>query len=275
MKIRLVKNLPSALTLILSGFVISIRAAFYWTLYDFDVINDTNETCHGFEIELEGMHKEDITYTFGAPMSRYGDPPLEDKFDIYGNVVGCYLCYRAEFDEENKQFIQKTLAVRSAQQKGEGHYACDFKDSVGDNYDKSCCERFGLGFLFGFTNPSKTTSWNMISQLSNFETSKPYSVGATSPYSMETVMAWVQQLFETYHNNNFSDPIYLQDAKAYSGQPNYTMRQLMPNKYVVSLPLTVDQCAIKLEFPCDEDGKAIHNRDDIIEAIDCFEMIGR
>jgi hypothetical protein len=447
MKIHLARNLPSALTLILSTFVISTRAAFYWTLYDFDVINDTNETCHGFEIELEGIHKEDITYTFGAPMSRYGDPTREDKFDSYGNVVGCYLRYRAEFDETNKQFIQKTLAVSSAQPQRDGHYACDFKDSVGDEYDKSGCERFGLGFLFGLNNPSKTTfrwlienpevpgelmpfsanvtipapiwtllpqgepttieeqvspvvranfsaepnkdcskygealwvkastffegmqnstenryweggmpirtdqsmsklwdeiqailmqqsgtreevtnvqqflsqtlekrlyhtpsnvdisalmekllwhndallellnkirsqmesspSWNMISQLSNFETSTPDSVGTMSPYSMETVMAWVQQLFETYQNNNFSEPIYLQDARTYSGQPNSAMRQLIPNKYVVSLPLTADQCAIKMEFPCDEDGKTIHNRDDIIESIDGFELIGR
>jgi hypothetical protein len=41
--------------------VITKRAVFYWTLYYFDIINDTNKTCHGFEIELEGMHKVWIT----------------------------------------------------------------------------------------------------------------------------------------------------------------------------------------------------------------------
>ena len=51
------------------GFLISRRAAIYWAFYVFDIINDTNETYHGLEIELRGMHKEDITYTFGSPMS--------------------------------------------------------------------------------------------------------------------------------------------------------------------------------------------------------------
>lgn len=447
MKTHLARNLPSALTLILSSFVLSTRAAFYWTLYDFDVINDTNETCHGFEIDLEGIHKEDVTYTFGAPMSRYGDPTREDKFDSYGNIVGCYLRYRAEFDEANKQFVQKTLSVSSATAQGDGRYVCDFKDSVGDDYDKSGCERFGLGFLFGLNNPSKTTfrwlienpevpgalmpfsanvtipaptwtlmpqdaptttkeqvlpslranfsaepnsdcfkygealwvktstffeekensmdnrdwkggmpiradqlmptlwdeiqaillqqngtreevinvqqflsqtledglnkalsktdisalleklvwhnealvkllkkiqsqmesspSWNMISQVSNFETTKPFYVGPPSSYYTETVMGWMQQVLETSQNSNVSEPIYRQDDNIYSGRIYSAMRKLMPNKYVVSLPFTADQCTLKMEFPCDEDGNTIHIRDDIIESIDGPELIGR
>ena len=35
-------------------------------LGNFDVINDTGHTAHGFEIELEGLHVEDITDTFGG-----------------------------------------------------------------------------------------------------------------------------------------------------------------------------------------------------------------
>lgn len=61
-------------------------------------------------------------------MSRSGDSIKEDKVDSSGNVVGCYLRYRAQFDEVSQQF-----------------------------YEISGCERFGLGFLFGLNNPLRTT----------------------------------------------------------------------------------------------------------------------
>lgn len=35
-------------------------------LGNFDVVNDTGYTAHGFEIELEGLHSHDITDTFGG-----------------------------------------------------------------------------------------------------------------------------------------------------------------------------------------------------------------
>lgn len=48
-------------------------------LGNFDVINDTGKTAHGFEIELEGLHASDITDTFGGvgrgfPSGRGFDP---------------------------------------------------------------------------------------------------------------------------------------------------------------------------------------------------------
>ena len=48
-------------------------------LGNFDVINDTGSTAHGFEIELEGLHSSDITDTFGGagrgfPSGRGFDP---------------------------------------------------------------------------------------------------------------------------------------------------------------------------------------------------------
>ena len=36
-------------------------------LGNFDVINDTGKTAHGFEIELEGLHRSDISDVFGGP----------------------------------------------------------------------------------------------------------------------------------------------------------------------------------------------------------------
>ena len=46
----------------------------FGSLSNFDVINDTGEVCHGFEIELEGVHPAEIAFTFGSPYIRYGDP---------------------------------------------------------------------------------------------------------------------------------------------------------------------------------------------------------
>jgi hypothetical protein len=69
MKIHLKKNLPSALTLILSGFVISTRAAFYSTLYDFDVITSHNRDSigklkHRFETKNSNCSSEGVVSSF-------------------------------------------------------------------------------------------------------------------------------------------------------------------------------------------------------------------
>jgi hypothetical protein len=48
----------------------------FGSLSNFDVINDTGEICHGFEIELEGVNPADVAFTFGNPYIRYGDPTL-------------------------------------------------------------------------------------------------------------------------------------------------------------------------------------------------------
>ena len=47
---------------------------FFGSLSNFDAINDTGQVCHGFEIELDGVHPADIAFTFGSPYIRYGDP---------------------------------------------------------------------------------------------------------------------------------------------------------------------------------------------------------
>jgi len=48
----------------------------YGSLSNFDCINGTGQTAHGFEIELDGCLPSDIFSTFGAPYNRYGDPSI-------------------------------------------------------------------------------------------------------------------------------------------------------------------------------------------------------
>ena len=48
----------------------------YGSLGNFDCINDTGQTAHGFEIELDGCLPADVQATFGAPYNRYGTPTI-------------------------------------------------------------------------------------------------------------------------------------------------------------------------------------------------------
>jgi hypothetical protein len=48
----------------------------YGTLNNFDVVNDTGTECHGFEIEIEDLHSQDITYTYN--WNHYGTPRITE-----------------------------------------------------------------------------------------------------------------------------------------------------------------------------------------------------
>lgn len=48
----------------------------YGSLSNFDAINDTGQTAHGFEIELDGCLPADVFSTFGSPYNRYGTPSI-------------------------------------------------------------------------------------------------------------------------------------------------------------------------------------------------------
>jgi hypothetical protein len=75
----------------------------YGDLNNFDVVNDTGQECHGFEIEIEDVRSTDITYTYdwnhyGAPKIRedLSDPAHPKVFVRYqsakdpdGNWVAC------------------------------------------------------------------------------------------------------------------------------------------------------------------------------------------
>jgi hypothetical protein len=83
-------------------------------LGNFDVINDTGSTAHGFEIELEGLHAGDISDTFGGvgrgfpsgrgfdpaqAVQRYGAPEISEYSD--GVTFGARVSYRALWDGVN------------------------------------------------------------------------------------------------------------------------------------------------------------------------------
>lgn len=74
----------------------------FGTLGNFDVVNDTGQEAHGFEIDLEGLSLSDVTDTFGGAgrgfpttVERYGAPTLTTYNT--GSSFGVRVVYAASF----------------------------------------------------------------------------------------------------------------------------------------------------------------------------------
>jgi hypothetical protein len=112
-------------------------------LSNFDVVNDTGEVCHGFEIELEGLSPSDIYSTFGAPYIRYGDPT------IVGTPTGTIIRYASSFGGGG--WATGTPVPAGPFPQG-GHQA--FYPAYGGdpNYETLGGEHFGIAFNGNPTN---------------------------------------------------------------------------------------------------------------------------
>lgn len=88
-----------------------VSASVFGTLGNFDVINDTGSTAHGFEIDLEGIHSYEVTDVFGGPgrgfptgrgfdpatsVERYGAPTITEYTN--GAIFGTKITYMGIFD---------------------------------------------------------------------------------------------------------------------------------------------------------------------------------
>lgn len=114
----------------------------FGALSNFDVFNDTGQETHGFEIELHGVSSRDVTYTFGAPYQRYGNPHLVDFVDASG-VPGVYVRYESPYDPATGRFTQATPLAPNPVTPTAGH-SCYNGGPIG-NYATSGCEHFGVG----------------------------------------------------------------------------------------------------------------------------------
>lgn len=130
-------------------------AAVFGALSNFDVVNDTGTTAHGFEIELEGLSSSSITDTFGGAgrgfpttVERYGAPSISDYSN--GSIFGVRVTYQALFSGGawNVGTPSGTFITPGDN--------CWSGGGVG--YGPSTpCDHFGVGTL---GNPTKTTySW--------------------------------------------------------------------------------------------------------------------
>lgn len=132
-------------------------------LGNFDVINDTGKTAHGFEIELEGLHSYDITDTFGGPgrgfptgrgfdpatsVQRYGSPTITEYDN--GSTFGSRVTYRGLWNGTKWDFGTPSGSFVTP---GDN---CWSGGGVGYGAGTPC-DHFGVGTN---GNPTKTTySW--------------------------------------------------------------------------------------------------------------------
>lgn len=87
----------SSAFLLLATMAIPGYSQVFGSLANFDVVNDTGKTAHGFEIDIHGIRAGDISSIFGAAnrwpnMERYGNPTVTD----YGN--GVKITYQATYN---------------------------------------------------------------------------------------------------------------------------------------------------------------------------------
>lgn len=127
-------------TLCLLAFSTSIKAqsaTMFGALSNFDVLNDTGEVAHGFEIELDGVTEQQAYYFFTS--YRYGQPTVTPF------AGGVYVRYMSRWDAANQQFISGTPIATDLTMTTAGHQCVGALPSG--------CEHFGA---VTSANPTKT-----------------------------------------------------------------------------------------------------------------------
>jgi hypothetical protein len=128
-----------ALFIIFSASVAQAQTAtVYGQLGNFDVINHTGHDSHGFEMEIEGIHPEDIYYSFTA--QRYGAPIVTPT------TTGVLVRWASSYS--NGVFAQTTRAHEPNTPFAGSCY------QWGTNYNASACEHFGVSLT---ATPTHTT----------------------------------------------------------------------------------------------------------------------
>jgi len=128
----------------------------FGSLGNFDAVNDTGRTAHGFVIELEGIHASNVTDTFGGAgrgfpttVERYGAPTVIDFTN--GANWGVRITYLADLSGPSASWIGTPSGVYSTP--GESCWT-----GGGSGYGPSTpCDHFGVGLN---ANPTRTSySW--------------------------------------------------------------------------------------------------------------------
>lgn len=151
------------------GLVMASTEIVFGSLSNFDVfcITQNTEECHGFEIELEGIHCEDITRTFGGTYSRYGVPNKSSVTDNQGNITGCIVEYSSSYDSDSGTFAATTIVppeLLNGGRIGTNGHQCYLGGMNAAAYDSSGCEHFGVSLS---KNPTKTTYYWLIADPQN------------------------------------------------------------------------------------------------------------
>jgi len=108
----------------------------YGELSNFDTVNNTGHKCYGFEIELEGVHSNEITYTYD--WNHYGAPVIREESDATGYRT--FVRYTAKTKDAGGQWKEFTNPETAANPIGptDGHACTDPSVNQG-------CEHYGIG----------------------------------------------------------------------------------------------------------------------------------
>ena len=104
------------------------------TLTGFDVVNDTGQPAHGFEIQLEGALPSDLYYTYNY--SRYGVPT------VVPYATGVYVRYQSTYDANTGQYGQTTPVYNASGFSWQNCY------QGGAGYPTSGCEHLAQSMRF-------------------------------------------------------------------------------------------------------------------------------
>lgn len=180
----------------------------YGTLDNFDVINDTGHSCHGFEIELEGIGASDVPYTFGAPFQRYGEPT------IIPTASGVIVRYAASYDAVSG-WSATTPVVAGYFPPTDGHSCWA---GVSPDYLNWGCDHFGVSlnksatkttynWLIAGATPGSLVRFgsNVPIPVPNWNVTPPPPEQPLDPPAVETVISPVAPV----GNSKFGTPLWI------------------------------------------------------------------
>lgn len=146
---KAVRKLPLALATALLASHGAGATSVIGDLGNFDTLNDTGQTCYGFQIEIEGVHSTDISYTFD--WNHYGTPKITE--DTTGPTPKVFIRYESTRDASGNLGANNTVTnapsltnqATPTIQPPQGHTCTDPTVNEG-------CEHFGVGFNAAPTN---------------------------------------------------------------------------------------------------------------------------
>ena len=127
----------------------ALASSAYGDLNNFDAVNDTGGECHGLEIELEGVHSTEITYTYD--WSRYGVPTIREELASDGITPRVFIRFASKKDAQGN-YLATTIAQDPANPfpATAGHQCTD------PAAQPAVCDHFGVGYYPTAADPNTT-----------------------------------------------------------------------------------------------------------------------
>lgn len=151
------------------------------SLGNFDVLNNTGEEAHGFEIQMEGVSAADIYRIFGnwsgTNVIRYGAGTATDY------PGGVYVRWTSPWDPNTQTFTLATpVPVNRTTVPGESCWTL----GMGSAYYSAGCEHFGIS---AYQNPTNTTYHWLVADPNNPGALIPSNASVSLPAPIWTVIA--------------------------------------------------------------------------------------